>query len=232
MISNPLKIVHPLRLTTAVFFLIVAFLSSGCAANKSLETSGVESYDVTRVVVVPFENMSVRFGENSSVSNPLTRKVFVTGAVVEGAEVVVAGRLHDILMQDGTYEIVPPEAAKEVMADISAAAVDHIADRQLLIRTGKHFNADTVLTGRLYRFIQRVGSGYGIESPASVAFDLVALNVDTGKVIWRGHLDETQRSLAENLFSLGSFLKRKGRWVTAEEMAEIALSEMVASLPD
>jgi hypothetical protein len=48
--------------------------------------------------------------------------------------------------------------------------------------------------------------------------------------LWIGHFDETQRSLSENLFNIGEFLKRKGAWVTVNKMAVSALEDMLQTL--
>jgi hypothetical protein len=50
--------------------------------------------------------------------------------------------------------------------------------------------------------------------------------VNSGRVIWSGHFDETQQALNENLFQLGKFIKRKARWVTAQEIAVSALENL------
>jgi hypothetical protein len=46
-------------------------------------------------------------------------------------------------------------------------------------------------------------------------------------VLWKARFDKTQISLSENLFDIQTFFKAKGRWMTAAEMAEIGLEEMV-----
>ena len=62
-------------------------------------------------------------------------------------------------------------------------------------------------------------------------FDLDLIRVADGAVIWGGSFDETQRSLFEDLFKLDQFLKRKGGWVTAEELGVLGLESLVEKLP-
>ena len=57
------------------------------------------------------------------------------------------------------------------------------------------------------------------------------IKVKDGCVLWNGRLDETQRSLSENLFRFGTFLKRKGRWVAAEDMAVSAIEDVLKTFP-
>ncbi len=70
---------------------------------------------------------------------------------------------------------------------------------------GRRHGADGVLVGFVYRYKERVGKAYGVESPASVAFDIHLIRVADGRTIWSAHFDETQQSLGDNLFKLGSF---------------------------
>jgi hypothetical protein len=52
-----------------------------------------------------------------------------------------------------------------------------------------------------------------------------------GRNLWYGTFDETQSALSEDLFKLKTFLKRKGTWVTAEEMAKAGLETLLEKLP-
>lgn len=80
-------------------------------------------------------------------------------------------------------------------------------------------NADAVLLGRVFRYIERNGSDYAISSPASVAFDIRLICPSDGEVLFSFEYNETQQSLLQNLMTLDDFIDRGGRWITAEEMA-------------
>ena len=45
--------------------------------------------------------------------------------------------------------------------------------------------------------------------------------------MWKGKYDETQKSLSENLLDASKFFKGGGKWVTAENLAEMGLTEML-----
>jgi len=64
-----------------------------------------------------------------------------------------------------------------------------------------------------------------------VAFDLYLMSTEEGTILWKARFDKTQFSLSENLFDLQTFLKAKGRWMTAEELAEIGLTGFVETFP-
>jgi len=99
------------------------------------------------------------------------------------------------------------------------------------IELGRALNVDYVLFGFLYRFDERVGSSLGVEKPASVGYDLHLFRVKDSKMVWSGRFDETQQALTDDLLKLGSFLRRKGVWLKAEELASVGMDEILAKLP-
>jgi len=110
---------------------------------------------------------------------------------------------------------------------VSRGGRKFLTDRELVIETARTMGADFVMAGYIYRFVERVGYNYSAESPASVAFGVHLLRAKDGRIVWSRHFDETQRALSDNLFEIGTFFKRGGKWVTAEEMARIALEDML-----
>ena len=104
-------------------------------------------------------------------------------------------------------------------------------NRQNLKALGQQEAADAVLLGFVYRFKERVGKGFSAEYPASVAFDLNLIRIKDGRTIWSGSFDETQQTLGQNLFQLGTFLSRGGRWVTAKDMATAGLKNLLKEFP-
>ena len=83
------------------------------------------------------------------------------------------------------------------------------------------------MAGYIYRWKDREGSDYSAGQPASVAFDLYLLRSRDGVVLWKGRFDKTQRSLSENLFDIRTFIEGKGKWMTAADLAELGLTEML-----
>jgi len=89
--------------------------------------------------------------------------------------------------------------------------------------------ADASLGGQIRRWSQREGSTTGVRRPASVWLVLELTDRD-GRVIWNGTYEETQPPLSEDLLSLSRAWERGFRWVTAEELAEYGLRELVDDL--
>jgi hypothetical protein len=70
----------------------------------------------------------------------------------------------------------------------------------------------------IYRFQERKGGNFAVERPASVAFHMHLMKDGVlGKIF---EYSEEQKALSQNLFTMGKFLKRGAKWVTADELAE------------
>ena len=69
------------------------------------------------------------------------------------------------------------------------------------------------------------------DSPASVAFALYLVEVKTGRRIWRGVFDETQRPLTDNLLQARQSLKMGVKWLSARELARFGVEQVVKSFP-
>lgn len=96
---------------------------------------------------------------------------------------------------------------------------------------GQQINADYLLWGTLFRYHERIGTSYGVQEPASVAFDLHLLRVKDGVLVWRVQYVKTQKSLSENLLEMENFLKQKMRWLTVEELSRLGLEQILKDFP-
>ncbi len=103
--------------------------------------------------------------------------------------------------------------------------------KDVLREVGRELEVQGVVVGHLYRFRERKGVAYTVEQPASVAFDLHLVRVSDGKIVWRAQFDKTQGSLMEDLLQIAAFLRQKGRWVTAAELAEEGMEEVLRTFP-
>lgn len=83
---------------------------------------------------------------------------------------------------------------------------------------GRCLSSDYVLVPQISRWEERAGGEWGVERPAAVTVDLYLVDVATGQVR-RYHFEEQQQGLAENLLKGKRFFKRKGKWLTPQELA-------------
>ncbi|GAU09698.1 hypothetical protein [Desulfoplanes formicivorans] len=89
--------------------------------------------------------------------------------------------------------------------------------------------ADYILVPYLFQWQERQGNDWSVNQPAGVVFDLYLIDVKNESVR-RAHYEEVQHSLSENLLDAGTFYKRKGKWVTAEQMAREGLATCLEEL--
>ena len=205
------------------------FSAVGCATTPEPGPPALILTKYKQVALLPFANAAALYGEGKEVRNPLTAKVFTTGAVPETAPDVLTQELWNQLQTKTSSRIIPPEQSLGEKAElISEATV--FRERRLLAELGRRQGADAVLMGTLYRFRERVGLKYSAETPAAVTFDLQLIDASSGRVVWWRSFDEVQQPLSENLLNLGTFIKVKGRWLTAAQMSALALDGMTTEL--
>lgn len=162
---------------------------------------------------------------------PICKGISAKGEILPGSPKRITRLLQQKIEAKGTFEVLPLEKVEE--------AFSHWDKRQFeeriipsAIQMGKDLNIDFIFIGFLFRFEERIGSSVGVEKPASVSFDLHLIRLKDGKVVWGGRFDETQKPLSENLFKIGSFIRRKASWLKAEELASVGMDEILKGLPE
>jgi len=93
--------------------------------------------------------------------------------------------------------------------------------------TAKRLKADAAIIGFVSMYQERVGSRLGASPAASVGFEVKVVAAD-GRVLWVGNYYERQRPLTEDVLG---FVQRLGMFVTAEELAEYGIDEMLKEFP-
>lgn len=209
--------------------IIPAFVLIACAGPETQidrqELSGVET-----ILVLPFYHIEDNNAAPVIIDCKLCRQRHVFEAVATDDAQFMSTKLMALLRDEGTYQYVLHEQAGLASADINYVGLARGDFSRILAPNAIGQKIDAVLMGFIYRFRERVGKSYGIESPASVAFSLVLVNADDGQVAWHSHYKETQEALFSNLLTLGKFIKRKARWVTARELATESLEDMLSTL--
>jgi hypothetical protein len=98
------------------------------------------------------------------------------------------------------------------------------------IEYGKKQGAQVLLIPQVLDWHEREGSTAGVTQSAHVRVEFFLLRVDTGSIMDRSVFEEKQLGLSENLLNMGSFLKRKGQWVTAEDLTVESMRKAVKDL--
>jgi PBP1b-binding outer membrane lipoprotein LpoB len=214
--------------------LIMSLMLASCStpaihAEPAQQTSSMKS-----ILILPFHDVSGYYESNINVRCYLCGQVMTTGYVPESAGPFLTSELVSLMEKKQQYTILSSDGSQDMLTGMMSNTDNSQAqDLNLYVSAGKRVGADAVLIGHIFRFIERKGNRASVESPASVAFDLHLILVDSGAIVWTGHLDQTQRPLSDNLMELGTFIRRGASWITAEELALGGLEDMLRrfSLP-
>ncbi|MFP4428232.1 MAG: hypothetical protein ACLFPB_02835 [Desulfovermiculus sp.] len=97
-------------------------------------------------------------------------------------------------------------------------------------RIGRCVPADLLLIPQVFEWRERKGGEWGAEEPAKVVLDLYLLDVRNKELLDRFHYDQEQKSLTEDLLGFGRFIRRGGKWVSAETLAREGIKQGLEEL--
>jgi hypothetical protein len=157
----------------------------------------------------------------SNVEPPPKQIAAVPGYAAEKVTQLFWKRLQS---REGVHVLPPGDAAKAapITAEPAKATPETAA-----AAVAKRLKADAALIGQVLVFQERVGSRLGASPPASVGFEVKAVAAD-GQVLWVGNYYERQRPMTEDFMG---FLQRWGAFVTAEELAQYGVDEVLKEFP-
>jgi len=222
------------RCGLSLLTLFTLLILAGCHGDRgSPPSTQPPSRPIIQTLVVVGFRAAITNGEGPElVRNPITGTSFMSWPVPENVVDWLTDQLFEMLAQDKGRHLVPPGQAQGVVESIMHSDTKlGIHPLEMIQDVGKAFGADAVLIGQLYRWQDRVGTDYGVETPASIAFDVSLVRPSDGAILWRGNYDKTQKSLFENLFDLKTYVRSGGRWLTARELAGFGLERLLAEMP-
>jgi hypothetical protein len=224
-----MKLPHRIGRIGLVLLGLLVLIASGCSTS-GVKTVRVGPADgIKSILVLPFDDLAKIYGEAGLIKCPLCDYYFEAGPVPPNAVDWLSERLVGSLGQQSTAALITHGRSFDHSKPASSTGM--LTERKLVAQAGQSVKADAVLTGYIYRYEERVGTPYAASRPASVAFSIHLIRSVDGADIWFGYVDETQQSLSENLFNVAAFWQRKGRWVSADEMAEAGLTELLDKFP-
>ena len=98
------------------------------------------------------------------------------------------------------------------------------------LAVGRKDKAQLLLVPMVLDWHQREGSSAGVTTPAHARVEFFLLKVSDGTVMNRSVYEVEQTGLVNNLLTVGDFVKRRGQWVTAEDLAEEGMVKAVKEL--
>jgi len=219
--------------------------ATGCSGPKVTTKSSPElfRYPVRTLALVPFTTLTTPqvqdFGNPFFATPQSVRRSDMYVAVpanVEGdlkqtvtvpdyaAEKVTQLFWSRLKLRAGLLVLSPSESAR-----VSSSSADPSKTTQEAIGAAiaTRLKADAALVGQVLVFQERVGSRLGANPPASVGFEVKVVASD-GSVVWIGNYYERQRPMTEDMIG---FLQRWGAFVTAEELAQYGVDEVLKEFP-
>ena len=95
---------------------------------------------------------------------------------------------------------------------------------------GRCMGVDLLVVPQLLEFREREGGDYGVINPARVVMDIFVVDVRNEALISRSRFDETQSALTSNLLEADKFFKRRGKWITAHDLAREGMEKAIKEL--
>ena len=203
-------------------FLIAATLAlTGCGpGTRVFVHSDIKNYHLERIVIIPFTE-----DDKESDGRSLTSR-----KVEKGSGEILTNIIYEALKKRSDIKLVSMEDVAGAIKGIVDADAG-LPIRSMAARIGRELKADAVIIGSVTSFQERVGSSLGIERPASVGFEVELFSTKDDKLLWKSGFYETQASLTEDIGSLPLFIKRGGKWITAEELARYGAEEVIKDYP-
>jgi hypothetical protein len=220
------------RLASVLLSLLALLLGTWACTPRATRTEPTPTIsDAQPLLILPFVDLTEIYGETTMIKCPICANYFAAGKVAPGAEALMTKALVETLKRTTQFQVLIQARSRYDLPQTFNERHLGRAERTMLLETGRSFGTELVMTGYIYRFEERVGTRYAVDSPASVALSVHMVSTADGRNLWYGTFDETQSALSEDLFKLKTFLKRKGTWVTAEEMAKAGLETLLEKLP-
>lgn len=214
------------------FILFTCLMLGSCSTRAIHPEPARQASNIKSILILPFQDLSRLYESNIHVRCYLCGQVMATGFVPDSAGPFMTSQIVSLMEKNEGYTILSSDGSQDLLSGMMSGPDNAAAAYlNLYIGIGKRAGADAVLIGHIFRFQERKGNRASVESPASVAFDLHLIDVESGRIVWTGNFDQTQRPLSENLLELGSFIKRGASWVTAEELALGGLEDILRRFP-
>lgn len=205
--------------------LLAGFLAAALFSALPAQAAGK-----SEVAVMPFVKGRDPEDPAKSLTCPFGRLCYEDEELKENADLFLTEKLQEILLSRLEHRVVPLHIVEKAYDSRWLEPADQ-TPLDTARALGSSLGVDYVLAGNVWRFDERIGRSYGVKKSASVAFALHLIKVENGRTVWEKMFIEKQQPLSENLFRTREFIRRGARWLTAEELAEDGLEDIMQSFP-
>lgn len=216
----------------SVFAWLLLLMTMGCQSASGVSTSLLRDRDIAfkRLAVMPFQQASPEIVATYAARGSLPASVLKTDNDPRSPERYLQDLFLEAMAKQARFDLVSPDRVGGAYEGVSTGALKTTLP-EALREAGTELGADGVVVGYLYRWRERRGYDYSVEKPASVFFEIQLFRTGDGTLVWKGIFDKTQKSLMENVLGASYFVKDRGRWLTARELAAEGVADIVARWP-
>jgi len=213
---------------------ISVVLLTGCISKNAGGADALHRKTVSglkKIAVVPFQAVTSDDPDVRLVRCPVCGTTFRTCDFKGNPERKIEEIFLKRIESSKQHSLIPSGYVSGVYKRVSATSFEK-SPLEILAEVGKEVGADGIVAGYLFCYMERKGFGYSVERPASVAFCVHLIRIKDGVSVWKGVFDKTQSSLMENIFNILPFIKSGGKWITAEELSQEGIKEILKDFPD
>jgi hypothetical protein len=212
--------------------LMLLIVISGCQSASGVSSSLLKDKDITfrRLAVMPFQQVPPELVATSAAQNSLAASVLKADNDLKSPERFLQDFFMERISAYSQFELVSPDRVGGIYKRVSSNSF-RATMPEVMKELGAELDADGIVVGYLYRYRERRGYDYSVEKPASVFFEIHLFRAQDGVLVWKGIFNKTQSSLMENMLGVSYFIKDKGRWLTAQELAMEGMEDTVKRFP-
>ncbi len=215
-----------------VMMAIVVFLAAAYTSQRAVAQSqtGLTTVRVGRIGVMPFLKGRCGSDMREILDCPLLQLSFNPERLSRDCDRILTGYVHEALRKRHGERVISLEKSLEAYKKISRNETPDTL-RTLAKNLGESLEANLMVAGTIWRYEARGGGPAGSFSPASVAFAVYLIDVTSGRMVWNGSFNETQRSLSDNVLDTWAFFKKGAKWLSASELARYGVGEVFKKFP-
>ncbi|MBW2636034.1 MAG: hypothetical protein JRC86_00660 [Deltaproteobacteria bacterium] len=216
----------------ALLVCLSVFLA-GCVSNRDVATKSFYregDLNIKKIGIIPFQKVESEDQSQTFMKCPLCGTILRTCELRGSPEAIIEELFTDALKSRGRYIVLSSERTRGIYKRISSSSFK-ARPQEVFQEVGRELGVDGIIAGYVFCYRERKGYPWSVERPASVTFNVHLINVDDGALVWRGIFDKTQRSLMEDLLSIGSFIRQGGKWATARKLSEEGVEGIVETFP-
>jgi hypothetical protein len=207
-----------------------ALLLRACPGFAEQTDSATPSPAPQKIGVMPFFKGSSGYSLTESMVCPVCQLIYDPQSLSPDCDKVLTEYVQAALEKKSRDRVVPQAIVARSYDQIPR---DDLRDTALTLsqKVGKLLGADFMAVGSVWKYRERVGGARAVSSPASVAFALHLVDVQSGNIVWSKSFSQTQRSLSENILDAKAFFDQGAKWLTADELASYGVKEILKEFP-